>query len=78
MLRTLMISGAVSALMAGGALAQDVTLRLAHFAAETHPGHIAAQSFAEAVAPTGALIFDLTPPEPVVAPPRPKGPPILR
>lgn len=35
-------------------------------------------SFAEAVAPTGALIFDLTPPEPVVAPPRPKGPPILR
>jgi hypothetical protein len=35
-------------------------------------------SFAEAVAPTGALIFDLTPPEPVVVPPKPKGPPILR
>lgn len=35
-------------------------------------------SFAEAVAPSGALIFDLTPPEPVVAPPKPKGPPILR
>lgn len=35
-------------------------------------------SFAEAVAPSGALIFDLTPPAPVVVPPKPKGPPILR
>ncbi|MDO5632274.1 MAG: hypothetical protein Q4G22_10595 [Paracoccus sp. (in: a-proteobacteria)] len=28
--------------------------------------------------PSGALVFDLTPPEPAPKPPRPKGPPILR
>lgn len=35
-------------------------------------------SFAETVAPAGALLFDLTPPEPEVQAPLPKGPPILR
>lgn len=35
-------------------------------------------SFADVAPPAGALRFDLTPAEPAVSPPRPKGPPILR
>ncbi len=71
MFKTLMISGAVSALVAGGALAQDVTLRLAHFAAETHPGHIAAKSFAEAVTKRsdGAIAVELYPANQLGSPP---------
>ncbi|MBY8978043.1 TRAP transporter substrate-binding protein [Rhodobacteraceae bacterium NNCM2] len=49
MLRKLLSAGAACALLTTGAMAQDVTLRLAHFAAETHPGHAAAKQFAERV-----------------------------
>ena len=43
------LAAALIALTSVGS-AQAVTLRLAHFAAETHPGHMAAQQFAERVA----------------------------
>ncbi|MEP5151463.1 TRAP transporter substrate-binding protein [Planktotalea sp.] len=63
MLKNLLMSGAVTALMTGAAFAQDVTLRLAHFAAETHPGHLAAEAFASAVAERtdGAIAVELFP-----------------
>ena len=63
MFKTLLATAATAALSSGGAMAQDVTLRLAHFAAETHPGHIAAQAFAEAVAERtdGAIAVELYP-----------------
>ncbi|WP_410217472.1 SseB family protein [Paracoccus sp. (in: a-proteobacteria)] len=35
-------------------------------------------SFAETAPPAGALLFDLTPPQPEIPAPKPKGPPILR
>lgn len=71
MLKTLMISGAASALLAGSAYAQDITLRLAHFAAETHPGHLAAQAFAEAVEDrtNGAIAVELYPANQLGSPP---------
>ncbi|WP_420392839.1 TRAP transporter substrate-binding protein [Acuticoccus sp.] len=49
MLKSL-VAAAAALVVTAPALAQDVTLRLAHFAAETHPGHVAAQQFAERVA----------------------------
>lgn len=71
MFKTLMISGAVAALVSGTAYAQDVTLRLAHFTAETHPGHLAAQSFADAVAERtdGAIAVELYPANQLGSPP---------
>lgn len=61
------------ALAAGltSAQAQDVTLRLAHFAAETHPGHLAAVQFAENVnARTGgAVAVELFPANQLGSPP---------
>lgn len=71
MFRTLMMSGAMAALVAGAAMAQDVTLRLAHFAAESHPGHLAAKSFAEAVAARtgGAIKVEIYPANQLGSPP---------
>lgn len=71
MLKTLLISAAASALVSSAAFAQDVTLRLAHFAAETHPGHLAAQSFADAVNERtgGAVLIDLYPSNQLGSPP---------
>lgn len=71
MLKKLLISGAASALLAGSAAAQDITLRLAHFAAETHPGHIAAKAFAEAVEARtgGAIAVELYPANQLGSPP---------
>ncbi|KUP94495.1 TRAP transporter substrate-binding protein [Tritonibacter horizontis] len=71
MFKTLLVSAATAALLSGAAMAQDVTLRLAHFAAETHPGHIAAQSFAKAVAERteGAIAVDLYPANQLGSPP---------
>ena len=71
MLKTLLLTGATAALMSGAAHAQDVTLRLAHFAAETHPGHLAAQSFAEAVAERtgGAIAVEIYPANELGSPP---------
>ncbi len=71
MLKTLLISGATSALLAGAGFAQDVTLRLAHFSAETHPGHLAAKAFAEAVEArtNGAIAVELYPANQLGSPP---------
>lgn len=71
MLKKLLISGAITALMTGATFAQDVTLRLAHFAAETHPGHIAAKSFADAVVKrtNGTVAVELYPSNQLGSPP---------
>ncbi|UWR15588.1 TRAP transporter substrate-binding protein [Sulfitobacter sp. M368] len=71
MLKKLLITGAITALMSGTAFAQDVTLRLAHFAAEAHPGHIAAQAFAKAVSERtdGAVAVELFPANQLGSPP---------
>jgi tripartite ATP-independent transporter DctP family solute receptor len=71
MLKKLTAAGAMMALMSGAAFAQDVTLRLAHFAAETHPGHIASQAFADAVAErtNGAIVVELYPANQLGSPP---------
>lgn len=71
MLKKLLLTGVMSALLVGGAWAQDVTLRLAHFAAETHPGHAAAQSFAQAVEERtgGAIVVELFPANQLGSPP---------
>lgn len=71
MLKTLLTSAAATALVSTAAFAQDVTLRLAHFAAETHPGHLAAISFAEAVKERtdGAVFIDLYPANQLGSPP---------
>jgi len=54
-----------------GAMAQDVTLRLAHFAAESHPGHIAATQFADNVAErtNGHVKIELYPANQLGSPP---------
>lgn len=71
MLRKILIGGALCALFSGQALAQDVTLRLAHFAAETHPGHLAAVQFAERVQERtgGAVAVELFPANALGSPP---------
>lgn len=71
MLKKLATTSAVLALMSGTAFAQDITLRLAHFAAETHPGHLAAQSFAKAVTERtdGAIAVELYPANQLGSPP---------
>jgi tripartite ATP-independent transporter DctP family solute receptor len=71
MLKKLLISVAATAVLSGTAFAQDVTLRLAHFAAETHPGHSAAKSFADAVKErtNGAIVVELYPANQLGSPP---------
>lgn len=71
MLKKLLLTGAVCALMTTHAYAQDVTLRLAHFAAETHPGHIAAKQFAGRVAERtgGAVAVEIFPANELGSPP---------
>lgn len=71
MLKKLLISVAAAAVLSGTAFAQDVTLRLAHFAAETHPGHSAAKSFADAVKERtdGAIVVELYPANQLGSPP---------
>jgi len=71
MLKTLLISVAATAVLSGTAFAQDVTLRFAHFAAESHPGHLAAQSFADAVKERtdGAIAVELYPANQLGSPP---------
>lgn len=71
MLKKLLIAGAVCAVASTQALAQDVTLRLAHFAAETHPGHIASKQFAERVAERsgGAIAVEIFPTNELGSPP---------
>lgn len=71
MLKKLLISVAATAVLSGTAFAQDVTLRLAHFAAESHPGHLAAQSFADAVKERtgGAIAVELYPANQLGSPP---------
>ncbi|UOM35644.1 TRAP transporter substrate-binding protein [Acuticoccus sp. I52.16.1] len=75
-MRTTLLAASLAALLATpalttGALAQDVTLRLAHFAAETHPGHIAAQQFADNVKERtdGAVEVELYPANELGSPP---------
>jgi tripartite ATP-independent transporter DctP family solute receptor len=71
MLKKTLLTGL--ALVAGmsAAQAQDVTLRLAHFAAETHPGHLAAVQFAENVGARtgGAVAIELFPANQLGSPP---------
>ncbi len=71
MLKTLLTTAAVTALLTGAALAQDVTLRFAHFAAESHPGHKAAEAFAKAVneRTDGAIAVELYPANQLGSPP---------
>ena len=70
-MRTTLLAASLAALLATPALAQDVTLRLAHFAADTHPGHIAAQQFAENVAERtdGAVAVEIYPANELGSPP---------
>ena len=58
-------------LLASQAAAQDVTLRLAHFAAEAHPGHAAAEQFARAVEERtdGAIAVEIYPANELGSPP---------
>lgn len=71
MLKKLLTTGAVFTVLTTQALAQDVTLRLAHFAAETHPGHIASKQFAERVAERtgGAIAVEIFPANELGSPP---------
>ncbi|WP_027135620.1 TRAP transporter substrate-binding protein [Geminicoccus roseus] len=71
MLRTLALAAAASTALASAALAQDVTLRLAHFAADTHPAQAAAQQFADRVAARtdGAIAVEIYPANELGSPP---------
>ncbi|WP_420405804.1 TRAP transporter substrate-binding protein [Nisaea sp.] len=71
MLRTLMTAAVAAVLSSGVAWGQDVTLRLAHFAAETHPGHLAAKAFADAVKERtgGKIAVELFPANQLGSPP---------
>jgi tripartite ATP-independent transporter DctP family solute receptor len=66
-----LIGGTLISTVALAAQAQDVTLRLAHFAADTHPGHLAAEHFAEAVAERtgGAIAVEIFPANELGSPP---------
>lgn len=70
-MRKTLLAASVAALLATPALSADVTLRLAHFAAETHPGHIAAQQFADAVKQRtdGAVEVEIYPANQLGSPP---------
>lgn len=65
------ISGVALAALTTGAMGADVTLRLAHFAAETHPGHIAALQFAKNVdeRTNGSIAIELFPANQLGSPP---------
>lgn len=65
------ISGVALAALTTGAMGADVTLRLAHFAAETHPGHIAALQFAKNVdeRTNGSVAIELFPANQLGSPP---------
>ena len=69
-IKTILAAGAMLT-VATGAMAQDVTLRLAHFAAETHPGHTAAIQFADKVAQRtdGKIAIELYPANQLGSPP---------
>lgn len=71
MLRTTLLTSIACVSLATTALAQDVTLRFAHFAAETHPGHLAAVQFAEKVGErtNGAIGVELFPANALGSPP---------
>ena len=75
MLRRTLLTAAAAVAMAGalgGSPAKAATvLRLAHFAAETHPGHAAAQQFAERVAErtNGEVTVELFPANELGSPP---------
>jgi len=70
-MRKFVLAASLAALMTGPAMAADVTLRLAHFAAETHPGHIAAEQFATNVAERtgGAVEVEIYPANELGSPP---------
>lgn len=65
------LTGAAVVALTSGALADNVTLRLAHFAAETHPGHIAAVQLAENVSKrtNGEVTIELYPANQLGSPP---------
>lgn len=65
------ISGVAVAALSSGAFAADVTLRLAHFAAETHPGHLAALQLAKNVdeRTNGSVKIELFPANQLGSPP---------
>lgn len=69
-IRTILSAGVMLA-MTTSAMAQDVTLRLAHFAAESHPGHTAAVQFADKVAErtNGSVTIELYPANQLGSPP---------
>ncbi|MEM5582661.1 MULTISPECIES: TRAP transporter substrate-binding protein [unclassified Roseibium] len=71
MLRSTLLATVTGLAMASAAMAQDVTMRLAHFAAESHPGHLAAVQFAENVKERtgGAIEVELYPANELGAPP---------
>ncbi|QPM92379.1 TRAP transporter substrate-binding protein [Pseudooceanicola algae] len=71
MLTKLLATGAAVALMTVSASAQDITLRMAHFAADTHPAQAAAEQFAANVAERtdGAIAVDLYPANELGSPP---------
>ncbi len=70
-MRKFVLAASLAALMTAPAMAADVTLRLAHFAADTHPGHLAAQQFAEKVAERtdGAVEVEIYPANELGSPP---------
>lgn len=58
MLKKIAAAGFAVVLCSNVAWAQDVTMKMAHFAAETHPGHLAALAFADGVKKrTGAKVI---------------------
>ena len=65
------VIGTMLTLLTGAASAADVTLGLAHFAADTHPGHHAAMAFAEAVTArsNGAIEVEIYPANELGSPP---------
>ncbi|WP_417243806.1 TRAP transporter substrate-binding protein [Celeribacter sp.] len=71
MLRNTLFTGLVLTASLTAAHAQEVTLRLAHFAAESHPGHAASVQFAENVAARtgGEVKIELYPANQLGSPP---------
>lgn len=70
-MRKTLLAAPIAALLATPAFSADVTLRLAHFAAETHPGQIAAQQFADSVKERtgGAVEIEIYPANQLGSPP---------
>ncbi|WP_036483748.1 TRAP transporter substrate-binding protein [Nitratireductor basaltis] len=67
----ILLAGVAGLAITGGAYAQEVTLRLAHFAAATHPGHVAAEQFAANVEKRtdGAVKVEIYPANELGSPP---------